>query len=52
MAKPTTTQLSRVVAGQLTKSEKRSLASRAITQANKRTHEINKAFKQNQYFGK
>lgn len=54
MAKPqqTATELSRTLAGQWTKSEKRAHASRSIMASNKRTHAINKAFKQNQLLNK
>jgi len=50
--KQTATELSRTLAGQWSKSEKRAVASRQIMMANKRTHEINKAFKQNQILNK
>lgn len=48
MAKPqqSATELSRTLAGQWSKSEKRAEASRQIMAAKKRTHEINKAIKQ------
>lgn len=48
MAKPqqTATELSRTLAGQWTKSEKREAASRSIMAANKRTHAILKAIRQ------
>jgi hypothetical protein len=54
MAKPqqTATELSRTLAGQWSKSEKREHASRSIMAANKRTHAIIKAFKQNQILNK
>lgn len=54
MAKPqqTATELSRTLAGQWTKSEKRAHASRSIMQSKKRTHAINKAFRQNQLLNK
>lgn len=54
MAKPqqTATELSRTLAGQWSKSEKREHASRQILAANKRTHEIIKAFKQNTFLAK
>ena len=54
MAKPqqTATELSRTLAGQWSKSQKREHDSRSIMQANKRTHEINKAFKNNQILNK
>lgn len=50
MAKPqqTASELSRTLSGQWTKSEKREKASRSILTANKNTHAINKAFKQQQ----
>jgi hypothetical protein len=41
-------ELSRTIAGQWSKSEKRSDASRSITEANKRTHQIIKNFAQQQ----
>jgi hypothetical protein len=48
MAKPqqTASELGRTLAGQWSKSEKREHAARSIMAANKRTHAINKAFKQ------
>lgn len=48
MAKPqqTATELSRTLAGQWTKSEKRAHASRSIMNANRRTHAILKAIRQ------
>ena len=48
MAKPqqTSSELSRTLAGQWTKSEKREYASRSIMESNKRTHAKIKAFKQ------
>lgn len=54
MAQPkqTTTELSRTLAGKWTKSQKREHASRSIMMANKRTHEINKAFKNRQLLSK
>jgi hypothetical protein len=50
MAKPqqTASELSRTLAGQWTKSQKRELATRSIMESNARTKAINKAFKQNQ----
>jgi len=50
MAKPqqTASELSRTLAGQWTKSQKRERASRSIMECNSRTKAINKAFKQNQ----
>lgn len=50
--KQTATELSRTLAGQWSKSQKREAASRSIMAANKRTHEINKAFKNNQILSK
>jgi hypothetical protein len=54
MAQPkqTATELSRTLAGQWTKSEKREHASRSIMAANRRTHEINRAFKNSQILAK
>lgn len=54
MAQPkqTATELSRTLAGQWSKSEKREHASRSIMQANQRTKAINKAFKNNQILNK
>ena len=54
MAKPqqTATELSRTLAGKWSKTEKRAEASRSIMAANKRTHAINKAFKNNQILNK
>jgi hypothetical protein len=54
MAQPkqTATELSRTLAGQWSKSEKRAKASRSIMEANKRTHEINRAFKNKQFLSK
>lgn len=51
MAKPqqTASDLSRTLAGQLSKSEKRAIASRSILQANQNIKAINKAFKQQQF---
>jgi hypothetical protein len=50
MAKPqqTASELSRTLAGQWTKTEKRAEASRSIMAANKRTHQIRKIFAQEQ----
>jgi hypothetical protein len=50
MAKPqqTASELSRTLAGQWTKSEKRAAASRSIMNAKKNAHEKIKAFKQSQ----
>ena len=39
-------ELSRTIAGQWSKSEKRSVATREIMEARKRTHAINKKFQQ------
>jgi hypothetical protein len=54
MAQPkqTATELSRTLAGQWSKSEKRAKASRSIMDAKKRTHEIIKAFKNKQILSK
>lgn len=54
MAQPkqTATELSRTLAGQWSKSQKREHATRSIMMSNKRTHEINKAFKQKQILTK
>ena len=54
MAQPkqTATELSRTLAGQWTKSEKREHAARSIMEANKRTPAINKLFKQEQLLNK
>jgi hypothetical protein len=54
MAKPqqTASELSRTLAGQWSKSEKREHASRSIMDANARTKAINKAFKQSQLLNK
>jgi hypothetical protein len=51
MAKPqqTASGLSRTLAGQWTKSEKREYASRSIMDANQRVKAINKAIKQQQF---
>ena len=51
MAKPqqTSSELGRTLAGQLSKSEKRAIASRSIMDANQRTKAINKAIKQQQF---
>lgn len=51
MAKPqqSATELSRTLAGQWSKSEKRAAASRSIMDSNQRTKAINKAIKQQQY---
>jgi len=50
--KQTASERDRTLSGQWSKSEKRAFASRSIMMANKRTHEINKAFKQNQILNK
>jgi hypothetical protein len=42
MKKQSAGELSRTIAGQWSKSEKRSAASRSITAANKRAHQIRK----------
>jgi hypothetical protein len=54
MAKPqqTASELSRTLAGQWSKSEKREAASRSIMAAKQKTKAINKAFKQNQILNK
>jgi hypothetical protein len=54
MAKPqqTATELSRTLAGQWTKSEKREHASRSIMAANQRVKAINRAAKQQQLLNK
>ena len=54
MAKPqqTATELSRTLAGQWTKSEKRAAASRSIMAAKKAAHEKVKAFKQNTFLAR
>ena len=54
MAKPqqTASELSRTLAGQWSKSEKRVFASRSIMEAKKRTHAIIKAFKNKQILSK
>jgi hypothetical protein len=51
MAKPqqTASGLSRTLAGQWTKSEKREYASRSIMESKQRTKAINKAIKQQQF---
>jgi hypothetical protein len=51
MAKPqqTASELSRTLAGQWSKSEKRAAASRSIMNANARTHQILKRIKQEQH---
>ena len=54
MAKPqqSSSELSRTLAGQWTKTEKRAHASRSIMNAKKRTYEILKAFKNAQILAK
>lgn len=44
--KQTTSERDRTLSGQWSKSQKREAASRSIMECNKRTHAINKAFKQ------
>jgi hypothetical protein len=46
MKKQSAGELSRTIAGQWSKTEKRSAASRSITEANKRAHQIRKQFAQ------
>lgn len=48
MKKQSAGELSRTIAGQWSKSEKRAKASRSIVEANRRTHAINKRFAQQQ----
>jgi hypothetical protein len=48
----TATELQRTLAGQWSKSEKRAHISRQIMAAKKRTYEILKAFKNNQFLSK
>jgi hypothetical protein len=48
MKKQSAGELSRTIAGQWTKTEKRSAASRSITEANRNTHKILKNFAQQQ----
>lgn len=54
MAKPqqTASELSRTLAGQWTKSEKRADISRQMMESKRRTHAILKAFKQKQILNK
>lgn len=52
MAKQSAGEVSRILSGQWTKSEKRQHATRQIMEANKRTHAINKMFRQNQHLVK
>ncbi len=46
MKKQSTGELSRTIAGQWSKSEKRERATREIMEAKRRTHQINKRFRQ------
>jgi hypothetical protein len=46
MKKQSAGELSRTIAGQWSKTEKRSAASRSITEANKRAHQIRKQIAQ------
>jgi len=48
MKKQSAGELSRTIAGQWSKTEKRSAASRSTTEANRNTHRILKAFAQQQ----
>ena len=48
MKKQSAGELSRTIAGQWSKSEKRTVATRAIMEANKRAHQIRKQFAQQQ----
>ena len=48
MKKQSAGELSRTIAGQWSKTEKQTAASRSITEANKRTHLILKKFAQQQ----
>ena len=48
MKKQSAGELSRTISGQWSKTEKRSAASRSISEANKRTHQILKTFAQQQ----
>ena len=50
--KQTASERDRTLSGQWSKSEKRAEASRQIMASKKRTHEINKAFKQTQILNK
>lgn len=54
MAKPqqTASELSRTLAGQWSKSQKREYASRSILEANQSTKAINKAFRNKQLLSK
>ena len=49
MKKQSAGELSKTISGQWTKTEKRSAASRSITEANKNAHRIVKAFRQQQH---
>ena len=49
MKKQTAGELSRTIAGQWTKTEKRAAASRSIMAANRNTHAILKKFRQQQH---
>jgi len=51
-SKQTASERDRTLSGQWSKSEKRAEASRSIMDSKKRTHAINKAFKQNQILNK
>jgi hypothetical protein len=48
MKKQSAGELSRTIAGQWTKTEKRAAASRSIVEANKQTHKILKDFRKQQ----
>lgn len=48
MKKQSAGELSRTIAGQWSKTEKRSMATREIMEANKRAHQIRKKFAQQQ----
>jgi hypothetical protein len=48
MKKQSAGELSRTIAGQWSKTEKRAAVSRSIMTANRNTHAINKKFKQQQ----
>jgi hypothetical protein len=49
MKKQSAGEFSRTISGQWTKTEKRSAASRSITEANRATQRIRKAFAQQQH---
>jgi hypothetical protein len=49
MKKQSAGELSRTISGQWTKTEKRAAASRSITAANKRAHQILKTFAQQRH---